>query len=93
MDDTAFKNELLQAIRRASGNERKLNLLLNVLLTPKELKHIQKRLQILKQLYRKVPQRRIAKNLKVSIAKITRGSREMHDPRSAFAQILKEIIL
>jgi TrpR family trp operon transcriptional repressor len=35
-----------------------------------------------------MPQREIAKNLEVSLCKITRGSRELKKPGSAFRRIL-----
>ena len=47
------------------------------LLTPKELQEIPKRLQIVKLLKKGLPQREIAKKLKVSIATVSRGSNEI----------------
>lgn len=59
------------------------------ILTPAELKEIVTRWQIVKQLVKGVPQRTIAKNLGVSIAKITRGSRELLDKSGGFWKVLK----
>ena len=59
------------------------------ILTPVEFEEIVTRWQIIKQLSKGVPQRKIAKNLNVSIAKITRGSRELRDLSGGFNKILK----
>jgi TrpR family trp operon transcriptional repressor len=60
------------------------------ILTPTELEKIVTRWQIIKQLSRGVPQREIAKKLGVSIAKITRGSRELRDKKGGFNQVLEK---
>lgn len=60
------------------------------LLTLKEFEDIIKRWQIVKQLAKGTPQRQVAKNLGVSIATITRGSRVLQSKNSAFKQILKK---
>lgn len=59
------------------------------ILTPAEFEKIVTRWQIIKQLSKGVPQREIAKNLRVSIAKITRGSRELRDKKGGFWTVLK----
>jgi TrpR family trp operon transcriptional repressor len=59
------------------------------LLTPSETADIAARWALVKALRDKVPQREIAKNLGVSLCKITRGSRELKKPHSAFKQILQ----
>lgn len=59
------------------------------ILTPTEFEEIVTRWQIIKQLSKGVPQRKIAKNLKVSITKITRGSRELRDKKGGFWKVLK----
>lgn len=56
-------------------NEKIMIALLDDLLTPKEQKVIEERISILKALTKNIDQRTIAKALKVSIGKITRGSR------------------
>ncbi len=50
---------------------------LEALLTPKELSEIPKRLQIIKLLKRGVSQRDVSDQLKVGIATVSRGSREL----------------
>lgn len=61
------------------------------ILTPAEFGEIVTRWQIIKQLSKEVPQRKIAKNLGVSIAKITRGSRELRDKKGGFWKVLQSI--
>lgn len=62
---------------------------LDDLLTPAEAKEVVARWQIVKQLVEGVPQREIAKKLGVSLAKITRGSRELLDKNGGFWKVLK----
>lgn len=50
---------------------------LKLLFTPSERKEIPRRLEIIKLLKRNIPQRKIAKDLDVSVATISRGSREI----------------
>lgn len=59
------------------------------ILTPTEFDDLVTRWQIIKLLAKGVPQREIAQKLGVSIAKITRGSREMRDVKGGFNTILK----
>jgi len=61
--------------------------LLRCLLTPAETADIAARWALVKALKRKVPQREIAGDLGVSLCKITRGSRELKKPGSAFQKI------
>ncbi|GHT67695.1 hypothetical protein AGMMS49579_09970 [Spirochaetia bacterium] len=61
---------------------------LQCLLTPAETADIAARWALVKALDNKVPQREIAKNLGISLCKITRGSRELKKPDSAFQRIL-----
>jgi TrpR family trp operon transcriptional repressor len=58
------------------------------LLTPAEIADIAVRWALVKELKRKTPQREIAKDLGVSLCKITRGSRELKKPGSAFQRML-----
>jgi len=61
---------------------------LSRLLSPSELADVAARWALVKALERKTPQREIAKNLGLSLCKITRGSREMKNPNQAFQKIL-----
>ena len=61
---------------------------LRSLLTPAETADIAARWALVKALEQKIPQREIAKNLGLSLCKITRGSREMKNPSQAFQKML-----
>jgi TrpR family trp operon transcriptional repressor len=61
---------------------------LRCLLTPSETADIAARWALVKALNVGIPQREIAKSLEVSLCKITRGSRELKKPGSAFRRIL-----
>lgn len=58
------------------------------LLTPSELSEVSKRFQIFKLLKNGVPQRKIAEDLGVGIATISRGSRELQYGGKAVSKIL-----
>ncbi|MDR2923363.1 MAG: trp operon repressor [Treponema sp.] len=58
------------------------------LLTPAEIADIAARWALVKELKRRTPQREIARDLGVSLCKITRGSRELKKPGSAFQRML-----
>ena len=51
------------------------------ILTPKELEEIPTRLSIVKMLKKGIPQHEIAEKLKVGIATVTRGSKEIQKGR------------
>jgi TrpR family trp operon transcriptional repressor len=63
--------------------------LLRCLLTPAETADIASRWALVKALDEGRPQREIAKNLGISLCKITRGSRELKKPDSAFRRALE----
>ncbi|MFH1761610.1 MAG: trp operon repressor [bacterium] len=65
---------------------------LNDLLTPNERREISQRWQLVKHLHEGMSQREIARKLKVSLCKITRGSRELKRARSGFVEVLKKNI-
>jgi TrpR family trp operon transcriptional repressor len=58
------------------------------LLTPAETADVAARWALVKALDKKIPQREIARNLGLSLCKITRGSRELKKPNSAFRRML-----
>ena len=62
---------------------------LRCLLTKAEIADIAGRWALVKALQQNKPQREIAKDLGVSLCKITRGSRELKKPGSAFIRIMK----
>ena len=78
--------ELAQALAKTSDS-RLVGDFLHCLLTPAELADIAARWALVKALKRKVPQRVIAQDLGISLCKITRGSRELKKPDSAFERI------
>ena len=57
------------------------------LLTPAETADIATRWALVKALKKQIPQREIARDLGISLCKITRGSRELKKPGSAFQRI------
>ncbi len=63
---------------------------LESLLTPKEMQTLSSRWQIVKLLHQGVPQRKIAKDLHLSLCKITRGSKELKKPNSILKQAVKQ---
>lgn len=59
------------------------------ILTPAELEEISKRLQIVKLLLKGVPQRDVARRLRVSMGTVSRGSRELKYGENGFRKILE----
>ncbi|PJE62490.1 transcriptional regulator [Candidatus Roizmanbacteria bacterium CG10_big_fil_rev_8_21_14_0_10_39_6] len=51
------------------------------ILTPDEIETIATRMEIVRMLKRNIPQQKIARQLKVGIATVTRGSRELKQGR------------
>ncbi len=86
--EDAYVWTLVDAIQNTGRNRRLLRSFLRDLLTPQELADVATRWQIVKQLSWGIPQRTIAKNLKVGIATVTRGSRELQDTSGGFYQVL-----
>ncbi|NCS68106.1 transcriptional regulator [Candidatus Peregrinibacteria bacterium] len=84
-----YARELFEIIQKISSDKKLLKDFFIDLLTPHEYQEIIKRWQIVKQLTKGIPQRKIAKNLKVGIATITRGSRELSDKDGGFNKVLK----
>ncbi len=69
-----------------------LDAFLTDVLTPNEYDEIVKRWQVVKQLNQGITQRQIAKNLQISLAKISRGSRMLLNKNGGFNQLLKKKI-
>lgn len=69
-------NELIELLLSIRTKEDMENFLLGIL-TPKELEEIPTRLSIVKMLKKGFPQRKIAEELRVGVATVTRGSREI----------------
>jgi TrpR family trp operon transcriptional repressor len=81
--------ELSRTLARLNDSEL-IESFLRCLLTPAETADIAARWALVKALKQKIPQREIAKDLGISLCKITRGSRELKKPDSAFERILRE---
>ena len=79
VDNKQF-DELMEAFLKLKNKKELENFLFGIL-TPKELIEIPHRLQIVKLLKKGVPQHEIAEKLKVGIATVTRGSREIKNGR------------
>ena len=80
-------NELAQALTEIADIQVARDFLSN-LLTPGEVDELALRLQIIKSLKAGISQRQIAKNLNVSIATVSRGSRELKYGKSRFIRQL-----
>jgi TrpR family trp operon transcriptional repressor len=80
--------ELAQTLARTADGEL-IESFLCCLLTPAECADIAARWALVKSLELKIPQREIAKDLGISLCKITRGSRELKKTHSAFERFLK----
>jgi TrpR family trp operon transcriptional repressor len=90
IDDPRVTENLAELSQALAGttNRALIEDLLRCLLTPAETADIAARWALVKALKEKTPQREIAKNLGISLCKITRGSRELKKPNSAFQRIL-----
>ncbi len=60
------------------------------ILTKNELKEISGRWELVKMLDKGISQRKIAKELGMSLCKITRGSRELKKENSAFKRVIEK---
>ncbi len=76
MENPFWLNELIEVILKLKTKKEMLDFLRGIL-TPKELNQLSTRLQIVKMLKSGMNQQNIAKSLKVGIATVTRGSREL----------------
>ena len=72
-------------------DKKQVRKLIEELLTPAELTDISKRWFIMKELYKGKPQRKIAKEMEVSLCKITRGAKILKKDDSKFRAILSEM--
>ncbi|MDR1144171.1 MAG: trp operon repressor [Spirochaetaceae bacterium] len=79
--------ELSQVLAKTTDSEL-IASFLRCLLTPSETADIAARWALVKALNAGTSQREIAKNFEVSLCKITRGSRELKKPGSAFRRVL-----
>jgi Trp operon repressor len=85
-----YSEELEKVLKIACKNPKLLHEFLFDLLSPVEYKELAVRWQIMKMLWQKVPQREIAKKLHVSVATVTRGSRELANKKGGFRMMLEK---
>ncbi|HGY54812.1 MAG TPA: transcriptional regulator [Caldithrix abyssi] len=82
--------EFIAVLARTSENK-EIEELLKSLLTPAEIRDIGARWQIVKMLEQGISQRKIARELHVSLCKITRGSKELKKKNSLLKTVIQEI--
>ncbi len=85
-----YGKELESLLKKAAKSPKLLHEFLCDLLSRAEYKDLAVRWQIVKMLERGVPQRDIAKHLKISVATVTRGSKEMFNKYGGFRSMLNK---
>ncbi|MBN2510908.1 MAG: transcriptional regulator [Spirochaetales bacterium] len=85
--ETAW-NELVASLTTTSDQEL-MDSFLKSILTEYEIDEVAKRWALVRLLDKGVSQRTIAKNLGLSLCKITRGSKELKREKSPFVQMIK----
>jgi TrpR family trp operon transcriptional repressor len=73
-------------------DERLIEELLVCMLTKRELEEVDGRWKLVKLLDQGMSQRKIAEKLKMSLCKITRGSKELKKENSAFKRVIEEYL-
>jgi TrpR family trp operon transcriptional repressor len=86
-DEEAFSE--ICAILNNVEEESLLTEFLVQILTPNEVTEIARRWRLVKLLHEGLPQREVAARLHLSLCKITRGSKELKRPGSAFKRMLE----
>ena len=99
VDDITEKNVELEEITKetlkeishilATSDEQLVYDFLECIFTPTERKDISNRWLLVKEIEKGTTQREIAKKFRMSLCKITRGSRELSKPNSAFRRVLE----
>lgn len=84
-----YDTELLELICHID-DKFTMNEILSNLLTPQEREELAVRLQVFKKLMKGENQRDIAKDLGISIATVTRGSRELKYGKPGLKKVLKK---
>jgi TrpR family trp operon transcriptional repressor len=89
VDDPRVAENLAELSRALAdtGDSALIEAFFRCILTPAETADIAARWALVKALDRKMPQREIARTLGLSLCKITRGSRELKKPNSAFRRM------
>ncbi len=81
----------LYALFASVKNKKEAKILLQDILTPRELNSVSERWQLVQALASGMPQRTINKKLKISISKITRGSKMLKKGSGGFGLFLKRL--
>ncbi|MDR2802870.1 MAG: trp operon repressor [Treponema sp.] len=92
MLETRIINENLDEMARVLAKTTDKTLIVDFfseMFTPAECADIAARWALIKALNKKIPQRAIAKELGLSLCKITRGAKELRKPCSAFSRMLE----
>ncbi len=82
--------ELEELMGKIGKNKRLMREFLFDILSPAEYRELAVRWQIIKQLKNNVHHRDIAQKLKVSVATVTRGSRELMNKKGGFNRVWKK---
>ena len=88
----AHKTELLEVFKLATKDAKLFDSFLKDILTPAEYREMATRWQIVKQLAMGKGQREIARDLKIGISTVTRGSRTLENPNGGFNQLLTKFV-
>ena len=83
--------EELTEIFAKETDKKRIRKLMQEILTPAELTDLAKRWFLMKELYNGKAQRKIAKEMEISLCKITRGSKILKDSDSEFRKILGQM--
>ena len=87
IDETVF--ERVAAVLASIESPEEMSVFLKELLTPGEVRDITLRWRLLEQLSEGVTQRKIAEELRISLCKITRGSRILKQKGGVVSRLLR----
>lgn len=82
--------ELIEIFAKENDRQ-KVRKLFSEILTPAELTDISKRWYLMKEIYKGKAQRTIAKEMEISLCRITRGSKILKNQDSEFRKILSDM--
>lgn len=88
-DDMVEKSELIEIFSKIDDPET-MEKFFSEIFTPKEIKDLALRWELIKMIDEKIPQREIAKRLHISLCKITRGAKIVKNEDSITNRILKD---
>ncbi len=86
-----YKKELLEVLHAASKDRGLFNDFIKEILTPREFDNLSRRWQIVRRLAKGEHHQAIAEALKIGVATVTRGSREMRKQDGGFRRALRLI--